>query len=140
MKRITAILAGTALIASSAAVAHAYEPPEPQTLQLFRNGMNVVGVDVSPGIYVTTVPETYTLSMADRPNPGYCYVSRLNTTTPSFMFGEIRGEWDEAANGGPIIASADYKGTGTRIALKILPTDKAVEVDCGIDTYWRKTR
>lgn len=103
-------------------------PPEaPKGLD--GGGLLVVGPDVEPGVYRAIVVPRYWFGREDS---GYCYVSRLNTTRPDLS--DVRTAYDYAPTG-PIIADASYRETGQLVTLKILATDKAVEIDCG-DARW----
>lgn len=89
------------------------------------SGTLIVGKDLAPGTYLTHVAQDYFFGREDG---GYCYVSRLNTATPDL--GDVRTSYDHAPTG-PILSDAAYREVGQRVVLKILPTDKAVEIDCG---------
>jgi hypothetical protein len=103
-------------------------PPEaPKGLE--GGGLLIVGPDVEPGVYRSVVVPRY---LAGREDSGYCYVSRLNTTRPGLS--DVRTAYDHVPTG-PIIADASYRETGQVVTLKILATDKAVEIDCG-DAQW----
>jgi hypothetical protein len=108
-----------------------YKPAAPAPTGLNAGGLLIVGIDVQPGVYRSTVVPRY---LAGREDSGYCYVTRLNTTTPSL--GAVRTPYDYAPTG-PIIANASYRETGQTVTLKILPTDKAVEIFCG-DAVWKR--
>lgn len=113
-----------------------YKPTthKPSPTGVPRNGTLLVGKQVRPGLYRTRVAPAY---LAGREDNGYCYVSRLNTTTPNL--GAVRTSYDEVPTG-PIIAQAMYRTTGQRVTLRVLPTDKAVEVYCGDAVWERVTR
>lgn len=110
---------------------NAHKPGPPVSNALSRGGLLIVGADVAPGIYRSVVVPRY---LAGREDNGYCYVSRLNTTEPDLS--QVRTSYNYAPNG-PIIADASYRETGQRVTLKILASDKAVEIDCG-DASWSR--